>query len=461
MNKINFYSDETEQAILASCILDKFDCDQILDTLKPEDFFSDINKTIFRIIQESKKKFKVIDLGVIISECKSKMGNNAPIVSRILSIFDNTPAAANVEQYCQKLLELSKKRELNAKLKNLDIFNGNSLDELIEEFSECVKICERGIISKIPNMEQMVIQRLEEIEDNKGKSIITGYKTGIERYDSITSGFKKGDFICIAARPSMGKTALSVQVCEHIAKEYQGIVGCFTLEQQPKQLIDRLLANKSMVDSKNLKSGNLNPAMWNALNKAGERISGSGLSIIPSFRDTIADVRRKARKMKREYGEDFKGFMLDYLQLMSIEKHALGLRRDLQIAEISREFKFIAAELDIFVIALSQLNRLLETRENKEPMMSDLRESGALEQDLDLLTFIYRPIQYGKYIKDFQNPKNKELLEVHENYAKLIIAKQREGPTGFIPTHFEGKFTRFSDWSQLDYGQVNSYGAKI
>jgi len=284
------------------------------------------------------------------------------------------------------------------------------------------------------------ISALEELQGNK--SLITGVPTGFSGLDTLTSGFQKSDLIIIAARPSMGKTALALNIARNVSVDANTPVAIFSLEMSKEQLSMRLLCSESKVNSSNIRNGFLSKDNWTALTDAASTLTDAPVFIDDSADISATSIRAKARRLMMDEGLGL--IIIDYLQLMRGRTSAE--RRDLEISEISRSLKALAKELDVPVVALSQLNRELEKRNDKRPMLSDLRESGALEQDADVVAFIYRDEVYNK---DENNPE--------KGTAEIIVAKQRNGPVGSLKLKFFKSYTRFENLAP-ETGMEGYYG---
>lgn len=310
----------------------------------------------------------------------------------------------------------------------------------IMDFAEAsiFNIAEKKSKSSFQSLGELINLNIDKLEEQQGKAAgLSGLSTGYSRLNTITSGLQKSDLIILAARPSMGKTAFALNIARNIAFEERKPVAVFSLEMSNEQLSMRLLTSEARIDSNRLRTGFISQEDWqNATDAAGV------LNEMPIFIDdtpniTAMEIRAKARKLYKKHN-DIGLIIIDYLQLM--KPPFKSDRRDLEIAEISRSLKALAKELNVPIVALSQLNRMLEQRADKRPMLSDLRESGALEQDADIVAFIYRDEVYNK---EADNPK--------KGTAEIIIAKNRNGATGVALMHFHGQYTRFEELAPDSY----------
>ncbi len=298
------------------------------------------------------------------------------------------------------------------------------------------EISESGPRTGFVAIRDLLHDSFEKIEElYRDKRLVTGVPTGFLDLDTLTSGFQPSEFVVIAARPSMGKTALTLNVATHVAIEHQAPVAFFSLEMSKESLVHRLLASEARVDGNRLRTGFLRESEWPRLTTAAGKLSGADLYIDDTAGITALEIRAKARRLMVETEGRLAMVMIDYLQL--IRGHGRNENRQQEISNISRSLKALAKELKIPVVALSQLRRPTDVKEGmRRPMLSDLRESGAIEQDADVVVFIYRPEVYG------QTPEN-------EGLAEIILGKQRNGPIGTVHLHFHKQFTRFENLSRV------------
>jgi replicative DNA helicase len=353
----------------------------------------------------------------------------------------NTPSAANIRRYAEIVRERSVMRKL-AQV-GVDISDssynpaGRSAANLLDEAeSKVFEIAEAGARGKqgfsgIQPLLKEVVERIEVLYSQENPSDVTGIATGFNDLDQKTSGFQPGDLIIVAGRPSMGKTAFSLNIAEHVALELKKPVAVFSMEMGGSQLAMRMLGSVGQLDQHKVRTGRLLDEDWSKLTNALGKLNDAPLYIDESAALNALELRARARRLHRQHN-DLGLIIVDYLQLMSSTGH--GENRATEISEISRSLKALAKELQVPVVALSQLNRSLEQRPNKRPVMSDLRESGAIEQDADLILFIYRDEVY--------NPETED-----KGIAEIIIGKQRNGPIGKIDLTFLGQYTRFESFA--------------
>lgn len=423
---------EVEASIIVSAIIHEDDCDYIIDNLSKNDFYSSTYALIFDAILKCKKDGVSVDMTSVYTYILKQNKTESKKIGSILAELTNKqPLSTNIKNFCNIIKDLSKKRML---IKNLNEATRNAyslnyeIADLSKDLSNYATNLEEGFTDGIPDMSDIANKCLNIIESNKGTNGITGLTTGITQFDNITGGLQPYDFYILAARPSMGKTALTLGIADHVSTFYDGTVLVISFEMSATKLVMRQISSKTQINSRKFKSANLDKHEWKKVSNAASEITEQGLIIEDSGRMDTNEIRRFCLKLKKE--KNLKLIVIDYLQLMKMPK---AERRDLQVGEITRELKLLNNELGIPIILLSQLNRQLENRVNKRPIMSDLRDSGSIEQDADVIIFIYRDIVY--------NPET----EFHDQ-AELIIAKNRDGETGTIKTKFIKEYTKFIDW---------------
>jgi replicative DNA helicase len=430
------YSIETEQAVLGGLLLDNRAWNDIADRLGEQDFYRADHQLIWRGICDLIGAAKPCDF-VTLTEHLRLRGQleEAGGLSYLGTLANETPSAANVMAYADLVRERSVLRSLIAAGGDIAEMgyrpDGRETAELIDHAEQAVfAIRERGAKAKndyfrMPAVLDQVFERIQSVRDNPGGA--AGLPSGFKEFDRATSGLGPGDLMILAARPSMGKTSLAMNIAENVAIDRKIGVAVFSMEMSAEQLGLRVLSSRSGVALKNLRDGNLGDAEMDALVWAMGRLRESPLFIDEAGGLSPMDLRAKARRLKQR--ENIGLMVVDYIQLMQVP--GKGDNRVQEVSEISRQLKSLAKELAIPIIALSQLNRGLENRDNKRPRMSDLRESGGIEQDADLVVFVYRDWVYDK-TKD-------------EREAEIIIAKQRNGPLATIPLSFVGANTKFED----------------
>lgn len=438
------HSVEAEQSILGGLMLDNSGWDRIADLLHGGDFYRRDHQLIFEAIGTLSEKSIPSD-AVTVSEHLEKCGqlDDAGGLAYIASLARDTPSAANIKAYAEIVRERSMLRELirvgGEIAGSAHANDGRGATDLVDEAERKVfEIAERGqragsgfigLRKILPG----VIDRLDELSHSEGD--ITGVATGFQKFDALTAGLHGGELIIIAGRPSMGKTTLAMNIAENAAIAGKVPTAIFSMEMSAEQLAFRMIGSIGRVNQSNLRTGRFSDEDWTRINSAVAIMSQAPIFIDDTPALSPTDIRARARRLKREHGLGL--IVVDYLQLMGV----VGTRenRATEISEISRSLKALAKELNLPIVALSQLNRGVEQRTDKRPVMSDLRESGAIEQDADLIAFIYREEVY-----DPDTPR--------KGVADIIIAKQRNGPIGDFHLTFLGEYTRFENLIAEDYG---------
>lgn len=428
---------EAEQAVLGGLMLSGDSWDQVSERVGESDFYRKEHQQIFRVMLQLAENDQPRDL-VTVSEALQKLGQleSAGGVSYLSELSRNTPSAANIAAYAEIVRERSVLRQLISVSNKVAgrAFNpegAHSTEILDEAESSIFKIAEQMKKGAGPQaIKNVLVKTVERIEElYKSKKTVTGLSSGFDEFDKMTSGLQKSDMIVVAARPSMGKTTFAMNLCESVAIKNNKPVLVFSMEMPAESIVMRMLASLGRINLRNILSGNLQQDDWNRIASAMQMLSPQKFFIDDTPALSPLEVRARARRVARECGGEIGAIMVDYLQLMQVP----GIENRVnEISEISRSLKGLAKELNCPVIALSQLNRSLEQRPNKRPVMSDLRESGAIEQDADLIVFLYRDEVY-----------NKESQE--KGIAEVIIGKQRNGPIGTCRLAFRGEFTRFDD----------------
>jgi replicative DNA helicase len=372
------------------------------------------------------------------SEDKDKTGGPAYLGA----LAQNTPSALNIRRYAELVRERAVQRRLAQVATGIaeEALNpaGKEVGQLLDEAeSRIFQIAESGArrdqgLLEIKPVLARVFERIDHLYHRENQSDVTGVPTGYTRIDQMTSGLQQGDLVVIAARPSMGKTALALNIAEHVAVDNGLPVAIFSMEMSSTQLAMRMLGSIARVDQHKMRTGRLNDKEWGDLSDAMAKLHETPLFIDEGGALTALEVRARARRLKRQYSK-LGLIVIDYLQLMAASSQ--GENRATEISEISRSLKAMAKELDVPVVALSQLNRAVDQRPDRRPVMSDLRESGAIEQDADVILFIYREVVYKP-----------DLPEDQRGLAEVIIGKQRNGPIGTIKLTFLGQHTRFENY---------------
>ncbi len=438
------HSIEAEQSVLGGLLLDNAAFDKIADVVSEGDFYRDEHKRIFRQISKLLERNKPAD-AVTVAESLDTAGegNETGGLAYLGELAANTPSASNIRRYAEIVRERAILRQLVTVGDEIagSAFSplGRDPKQLLDEAEAKVfAIAESGFrhqagFQHINPLLTQVVERIQELHDRDNPSEITGVPSGYHDLDARTSGLQPGDLLIVAGRPSMGKTSFALNMAEHVAIEAGLPVAVFSMEMGGTQLAMRMLSSVGRLDAHRVRTGRLNDDEWSRLSAALGRMHEAPLYIDETAALNPIDLRARARRLHRQCGK-LGLIVIDYLQLMSSASPGGGENRATEISEISRSLKGLAKELNVPVIALSQLNRSLEQRPNKRPVMSDLRESGAIEQDADVIMFIYRDEVY--------NPDTPD-----KGTAEIIIGKQRNGPIGTVRLTFMGEYTRFENFA--------------
>ena len=436
MKRIPPHSAEAEQAVLGAMLMNKEAISMASEIITGEDFYQTAYGILFDCIVEMFQQGKPVDLITLQDYLKEK--DVPPEISNMEFARDllmQAQTSANADTYAKIVREKSVMRRLikvNEETANTCYQQNKPLDEILEDAQKKVfELAETGNSEEYVPIRQVVLNALDVIERaSKTKGTVTGIPTGFIDLDYKLSGLQRSDLVLIAARPSMGKTAFVLNIAQYVAFRQNLAVAIFSLEMSKEQLVNRLFSLESHVDAQILRTGNLSDTDWEKLIEGAGTIGSSRMIIDDTSGITISEMRSKCRKYKLEMGLDL--VIIDYLQLMSGSNSRRNESRQQEISEISRSLKGLARELNVPVIALSQLSRAVEQRTDKRPMLSDLRESGAIEQDADVCMFIYRD--------DYYNPDTED-----KNIAEIIIAKQRNGPIGTVRLAWMPQYTRFGN----------------
>jgi replicative DNA helicase len=435
------HSIEAEQSILGGLLLDNQAWDRMGDLVTDGDFYRDEHRRIFRQIRNLLEKARPADV-VTVAEALDAAGEGEQTggLAYLGELAANTPSAANIRRYAEIVRERSILRRLVATADEIaaDALNplGRDAEILLDEAeSKIFAIAESGAGHRegfvhINPLLTEVVERIQELHDRDNPTDITGVPTGYVDLDQKTSGLQAGDLIIVAGRPSMGKTAFALNIAEHVAVETGLPVGVFSMEMGGTQLAMRMLTSIGRLDSQRVRTGRLNDDEWSRLSFALGKLHEAPIYIDESGGLSPANLRARARRLARQHGGKLGLLVIDYIQLMSSSRQ--GENRATEVSEISRSIKALAKELQVPIVALSQLSRKVEERNDKRPMMSDLRESGAIEQDADVILMMYR--------EEYYKPDTQE-----KGIAEVIIGKQRNGPTGTIRLAFLGEYTRFEN----------------
>jgi replicative DNA helicase len=439
------HSIEAEQSVLGALLIDNGAFDRIADMVGEADFYRDDHRRIFQHLVKLITSGKAADM-LTVAESLEQSADAGQTGGKayLMSLANNTPLAANIRRYAEIVRERAIMRKLVGAGNDIaaSALNplGRDAKELLDAAESLVfRIAEEGsrTTQGFIQAKELVARAIDRISDlhERGSPDVTGVPTGFKDLDKMTAGLQPGDLVIIAARPSMGKTALALNIAEYVAlrQPTPQPVAMFSMEMGGEQLVTRLIASLGRLNQSNVRIGKLNNSEWDDLTKAWEKIVDAPIHIDETPALTPLEGRARARRLHRQHGP-LGLIIVDYLQLMSSssDRGRGDENRATQVAEISRSLKALAKELHLPLIALSQLNRGLEQRTDKRPMMSDLRESGAIEQDADVILFIYRDEMYNSESPD-------------KGLAEIIIAKQRNGPTGKVKLTFLGPQTRFED----------------
>jgi len=435
------HSIEGEQSVLGGLMLDNSSWDRAGDLLTESDFYRHEHQLIFKAIGQLIAGSKPADVITVYEQLQS-LGKSEEVggIAYLNSLAQSVPSAANMRRYAEIVRERAILRKLVAASDEIatNAFNpqGRAVAAILDEAEgKIFKIGEEGSRNKqgFQSMDALVVQlidRVQELAEN-GAGDVTGVPSGFADLDRMTAGLQAGDLIILAARPSMGKTAFALNIGEHVAVKEGLPVVVFSMEMGASQLALRVVGSLGRIDQQHLRTGALRDDEWGRLSEAVDRLRNASIFIDETPALTPAEVRARARRQARQCGK-LGLIIVDYLQLMSGSGSGNGENRATEISEISRGLKALAKELQCPVIALSQLNRSVETRTDKRPMMSDLRESGAIEQDADVIMFIYRDEYYNKESKE-------------PGVAEIIIGKQRNGPVGSVKLAFVKAHTKFEN----------------
>jgi replicative DNA helicase len=438
MERIPPHSDDAEKSVLGSIILDKEALFEVLEILSPEDFYSEMHREIYRAVVALYRKGESVDMLTVSEELKKRntleMAGGRSYIAQLSSMV---PSTANAAQYAKIVSEKALLRSLiNASSEIMEQAYQATMEpeEMLDQAEQAVfKIAQTRQKRDFEALKEILYANLNRIDEvAKMEGGLTGLTTGFVSLDKYTSGLQKSDLIIVAARPSMGKTAFALNIAQQAALKGDTSVLIFSLEMSKEQLGQRLLSMEAKVEMQKLKTGNLERADWDQIYEAIDKLSTAKIYIDDTPGISVLEIKNKSRRLKAEKGLDL--IVIDYLQLMSIEGRVES--RQQEISALSRYLKQLARELDCPVIVLSQLSRAPEQRSDHRPVLSDLRESGSIEQDADIVMFLYRD--------EYYNPETDK-----PNICEINIAKHRSGPTGTVEVTWLGKYTRFVDRSYI------------
>ena len=440
------HSIEAEQSVVGAMLMDKEAIMTAAEIITGKDFYQTSYGIIFESMVELYNEGKPADLITLQERLKEKdVPEEISSLEFVRELIAAVPTSANIRYYADIVYEKSMLRKLiklNEEIANTCYVGAEPMEAILEKTEKKVfELTQNRNSGDFTPIKEVVLNALDKIEKaSKNKGAVTGIPTGFIDLDYKLSGLQPSDLILVAARPSMGKTAFVLNIAQHVAFKKDKSVAIFSLEMSKEQLVNRLFSLESQVDSQALRTGNLKDADWEKLIEGAGIIGKSHLIIDDTPGISVTELRSKCRKYKMEKGLDL--IIIDYLQLMSGSIGGRSDSRQQEISEISRSLKAIARELNVPVIALSQLSRAVEQRPEHRPMLSDLRESGAIEQDADVVMFIYRDDYYNK---DTETP----------NQAEIIIAKQRNGPLGTVKVAWLSEYTTYTDLPPSAMGGEN------
>lgn len=427
---------EAEMSVIGSMLMDEKAIGDAMEYVTADDFYMKQYGLMFQAIVELDQAGMAADPVTVQSKLREKNLPPETYSSEALAaIIAQVPTSVNVVSYAKTVADYSLRRQLIRMSEGLaaDGYQHElATDALLEKAeSEAFHLSQSRMSSDFVSIQQVVRSAMHKLEDAaRTRGNVTGIASGFTDLDNMTTGFQNSDFVLIAARPSMGKTALTLNIAENVAVRQHKHVAIFSLEMSREQLINRVLSMNSHVDSQKMRTGQLEEADWSNLIESADVISRSGLILDETPAITVAEMRSKCRRFKKDFGLDL--VMIDYLQLMSGSGSRNSDSRQQEVSEISRSLKALARELNVPVICLSQLSRAVESRTDKRPMLSDLRESGAIEQDADVVMFIYRD--------DYYHPESAD-----KGISEIIIAKQRNGPVGTVKLKWIPELTKFAN----------------
>ncbi|MCM3618217.1 replicative DNA helicase [Sutcliffiella horikoshii] len=425
---------EAEQAVIGAIFLEPSSLTLASELVMPDDFYRAAHQKIYDCMLNLSDRGEPVDLVTVTSELANlKLLEEVGGVSYLSDIAGSVPTAANIEYYAKIVEEKSILRRLIRTATNIAQEGYSREDEvaglLNEAEKQILEVSQRknsGVFQNIKDVLVKTYDNIETLHNRKGE--VTGIETGFTELDKMTAGFQRNDLIIIAARPSVGKTAFALNIAQNVATKARENVAIFSLEMGAEQLVMRMLCAEGNINAQNLRTGQLTADDWSKLTMAMGSLSNAGIYIDDTPGIRVSEIRSKCRRLRQESGLGM--ILIDYLQLIQGSGRGGGENRQQEVSEISRSLKALARELEVPVIALSQLSRGVEQRQDKRPMMSDIRESGSIEQDADIVGFLYRDDYYDK------ESENKNIIEI-------ILAKQRNGPVGTVSLAFVKEYNKF------------------
>jgi len=448
---------EIEEAVLGALLIDNTALSEVIDILHKDAFYKEENKLIFEAIRELFNDSNPIDILTVAAHLRT-MAKLKQVGGEyyLAHLSQKVSSSAHVEYHARIVLQKHIQRELisiSAKIIEKAYDDTTDVLDLLDEAEQQLfNVAQGNLKRNYETSETLIKQAIKRIEEIGGQEGLSGVPSGFTAVDRVTSGWQPSDLIIIAARPGMGKTAYVLSMARNMAIDHKKKVAVFSLEMSSVQLITRLISSETSLNSEKLRRGNLNDSEWQTLLSGVKDLERAKLYIDDTPALSVFDLRAKCRRLAVNNGIDI--IIIDYLQLMTVGSDRKGSgNREQEISTISRSLKSLAKELNIPVIALSQLSRNVESRPSKKPMLSDLRESGAIEQDADIVSFIYRPEYYGLHEWENGDPS--------ENQAEFIIAKHRNGSLEDVRLRFEGSLARFSDLSDVGDYETHTVESKM
>lgn len=451
------HNNEAEQSVLGAIIIDPNLINTTQEVLLPESFYRGAHQHIFRAMMNLSEDQGEIDVVTLMDQLtKDGALSEAGGPQYLAELSNNVPTTRNIQYYTNIVANLSLKRKL---IQTADSIANDGYDNELE-LDAILSDAERRILELSSNRQSdgfkdirdvlgQVYETAEELDQNSGQT--PGIPTGYRDLDQMTAGFNRNDLIILAARPSVGKTAFALNIAQKVAThEGSYTVGIFSLEMGADQLATRMICSSGNVDSNRLRTGTMTEEDWNRFTIAVGKLSRTKIFIDDTPGIRITDLRSKCRRLKQEHGLDM--IVIDYLQLLQGSGSRFSDNRQQEVSEISRTLKAIARELECPVIALSQLSRGVEQRQDKRPMMSDIRESGSIEQDADIVAFLYRDDYYNRGEGEDDDGNMEPQSNDENGEIEIIIAKQRNGPTGTVKLHFMKQYNKFTD---IDYAHAD------
>lgn len=427
-----------EQSVLGAVFISPDSIITLADVLTPDDFYKPANKIVFKTMLSLLEKGEPIDATTMVSALTNQGDiSNIGGINYVVELVNSTPTSKNVEHYAKLVKEKANLRKVIAELSESlsSAYQGDiSINEIIEKTEKSIlDISNQNVGNGFRNVADIIDTHMQIVEKrSETDGVVTGLSTGFVGLDKITTGLHEDNLIILAARPAMGKTALALNIAKYIATKEKKPAIIFSLEMGAEDLIERMIASEGTVPAYHLKTGNLNADEWRRVIQAQKNLYDAPIFVDDTAGIRISEIRSNARKLSQEMG-GLGVIVIDYLQLITGSK---GENRQQVVSEISRELKILAKDLKVPVIALSQLSRAVEQRQDKRPMLADLRESGSIEQDADIVAFLYREAYYQKEQADSQESNN---------VTELILEKNRHGSLGTVKLYFHKEYTKFSN----------------